>query len=254
MVEPRGPIPRQARIPLHVGIPGEALAIAVEGEVEGIAEAAGDHLPAAVSGSAGGRIKANDKAHPIVLAEIVRARQQPVFAGAAVGRTGGDGGGHLHVVADHQIQQSVGPRNDLIHAVAVAAGVGKLGQQLPLLTLAVAVAVEESHQLLAVGGDDVDRVVGSQNAPAVPQVVGAVEPAKGWRRSRAGFIVVAGAISQIDHTNPRLIEAEITAAASIDGEADPGVFPFGCRPHQLDMEARGCPDRCRRRGLPFLGG
>ena len=124
MVEPGGAIPGQARIPLHVGIPGEAFTLPIEGQVEGIAKASCEHFPTAVVGSRGVGIEPQDGANAIILPEVVGARQEPVFARVAVGRRGRWMGWHLHVVANHEKEFAGGPRHDLVHPVPVAAAVG----------------------------------------------------------------------------------------------------------------------------------
>ena len=46
MIDARGPIPRRARVPLHVAVIGEEITERVEGRIKMIAQAVGDHLKA----------------------------------------------------------------------------------------------------------------------------------------------------------------------------------------------------------------
>ncbi len=95
----RGPIPRRAHVPLHVGVEREQLALPIEGDVVGIAEAAGPQLPALAI-----RIGAHDPARRRANADrvpvgILDARLEQVLGPVARARVGVDGLGQIGVIA-----------------------------------------------------------------------------------------------------------------------------------------------------------
>ena len=144
VVDARRPIPGRADVPLHVGVVGEQLADAVEGDVEMVAQAHRDQLPLLAVGS-----HARDVAlrRVGVVHEAGRhARQQIVFA--PVERHAR----RIHLrqralVADHDIDRlAVGRQDERMQAV-LAAGLD-LAEQLDLVELIVAVGV--AHAIDAV--------------------------------------------------------------------------------------------------------
>lgn len=147
VIDARGPIPRDADVELHVGIVGEQLALAVQRDVHGVAEARRNHLPVLTVR----RNPANPAARRLESHRMSRRvgndRVERVLLPHR--RLHGDGPlRHAGEVAAHQIQPlAVGGRDDGMRRVLVAHV--EFLQQRELIELVVPVrvanAVEAPH-------------------------------------------------------------------------------------------------------------
>lgn len=104
MEDPVGPVPGEAPVAFHVAVEGEELAVGVEGDVVGIAEAGGEEF-----GFGAIWVHAEDEAARWLAAgsepvPVVDGREGEVDAGIPEGRMGGEGFGDVNEVAVDDVE------------------------------------------------------------------------------------------------------------------------------------------------------
>src|ERR1051326_5291186 len=162
MADARGAVPGRADVPLHVGVPGEQLAVGIEVEIERIAEAAADKLPVLGVGVELGdpAARGHDVAREIVA--VRHTRHEMVFPPALDDAAGVDVRKLREVTADDVQRLAVWTEADGMRAMLTAAV--ELTQQLGGIVLVVALgraqAIEAVALASAVGDHDVQAIEG----------------------------------------------------------------------------------------------
>ena len=247
VVDTSRPIPGPAPIPLHVGVEGEQLAVAVEGEVVGVAEAAEHEVPllavrvGAEDEAAGGEAAGRETV------SVGLPRQQQIFLVVVVRRIRSHALGDVAEIALQDIEVLVRPEGDGVRPVLTAAG--ELLEQLHLVELTGLLRVLAAVQAVTAGAGavDVEAVEGVEQAHRLAD--GQIEL----------FDLIDLAVLEGDAQDRLLVLAgDDKAALVVLGHVDPRAF--GGRVggvEQLDLKARQRLQRLGRRGgrrLLRLGG
>ncbi len=236
----RRPVPRRADVPLHVRVVGEQLAVRVEGQVVGVAHAAGDHLPPRGVGVGAQHHRAGRAVADGVAARVPDARQQDVLAPVAVRRVGGDPLGQAGRVAVDHVEHAVGAEHDAVRAVLARRAVAR--QVVVLLEDAVPVGVAQAVQ--AAGARLAARHVGVQRAVGEQQALRRTHRRVEHLDLRRGVV----ALREAEADERAALGRDVDLALGAEGHAGPRALGGACRVDQLGAEALGQDEALDRRG------
>ena len=235
VIDARRPVPRRALVPLHVSVVNEQLAVRIEGQAVGIAEAAGDHVPAFAV-----LVRADDMPRRRLDALVEHhavpfARQQLVASVVAIGgcRCRLKTLPQQDVVAVREVDETVRAESDGVAAVPDSAA--GFAQERHLVELIVAGCVAKPVKALRVVGVGVQAAVRPEKPAALVQLVvddldmGAAKPPPGQRQPQ----------------DARPLAADQQPALAVKLQADPRPLRLRRRAEQIHLKAGDCRDMPR---------
>ena len=223
-----GHVPGGADVALHVGVEGEEVAVLVEGDVEGIAEAGGDELDVGAVWLHGEDVAGGEFDVAIEHGFVPGVGEELVVGVVFEGGVGGEVFGEEDVVAVGDPESAVGAEFEVIAAVAGAAAGAE--EFVLFFEGAVVIGVAESVEGFGAVGVGVEPAVMVEEAAAFFE--GGVDEAG------VGDFGVIG-VGEGEAEEAFFFHAEDEATGGVEGHGDPGILVGGGGVDELDLVAGG---------------